>query len=254
MSPWANESDGPTKSSSTSSSPRRATASAGRGTGSTSSTTARRTATTRTSRARTPGRIATTSSARSTRTSRTPASCRSSSPATCCFPARRDGIEALGFIAAGPWDFIGHAEVPETKIDGKIARHLDRDDMVANTISTFCSAHRPLRAVPQSQVRSRSRRRITTACKRSSPRSTARTGSTTPIRRVDAARLTELDAPQGGIELERASKRSKQKPAKAGADAARRSNDARAPRATKAGQHARRSSATTATSRRSRTR
>ncbi len=56
------------------------------------------------------------------------------------FPATRDGIEALGFIAAGPWDYIGHAEVPETKTDGKIARHLDRDDMVANTIGTFCSA------------------------------------------------------------------------------------------------------------------
>ncbi|HSI12492.1 MAG TPA: DUF1553 domain-containing protein [Chthoniobacter sp.] len=56
------------------------------------------------------------------------------------FPNTRDGIEALGFIAAGPWDYIGHSEVPETKIDGKIARHLDRDDMVANTIGTFCSA------------------------------------------------------------------------------------------------------------------
>ena len=56
------------------------------------------------------------------------------------FPGTRDGIEALGFIAAGPWDYIGHAEVPETKTDGKIARHLDRDDMVANTIGTFCSA------------------------------------------------------------------------------------------------------------------
>ncbi len=55
------------------------------------------------------------------------------------FPDTRDGIEALGFIAAGPWDMIGHAEVPETKVDGKIARHLDRDDMVANTISTFNS-------------------------------------------------------------------------------------------------------------------
>ncbi len=55
------------------------------------------------------------------------------------FPSTRDGIEALGFIAAGPWDFIGHAEVPETKIDGKIARHLDRDDMVANTLQTFNS-------------------------------------------------------------------------------------------------------------------
>lgn len=55
------------------------------------------------------------------------------------YPDTVDGIEALGFIAAGPWDFIGHAEVPETKIDGKVARHLDRDDMVANTINTFCS-------------------------------------------------------------------------------------------------------------------
>jgi Protein of unknown function (DUF1549)/Protein of unknown function (DUF1553)/Planctomycete cytochrome C len=50
-----------------------------------------------------------------------------------------DGVTALGFISAGPWDLIGHAEVPETKLDGKIARHLDRDDMVQNTIGTFCS-------------------------------------------------------------------------------------------------------------------
>jgi mono/diheme cytochrome c family protein len=55
------------------------------------------------------------------------------------WPDTQDGVEALGFIAAGPWDSIGHAEVPETKVDGKIARHLDRDDMVANTINTFCS-------------------------------------------------------------------------------------------------------------------
>ncbi len=55
------------------------------------------------------------------------------------FPDSPDGVEALGFIAAGPWDFIGHAEVPESKIDGKLARHLDRDDMVANTIGTFAS-------------------------------------------------------------------------------------------------------------------
>ncbi|MBL9212926.1 MAG: DUF1553 domain-containing protein [Opitutaceae bacterium] len=55
------------------------------------------------------------------------------------FPETADGIEALGFISAGPWDFIGHAEVPESKIDGKLARHLDRDDMVANAIGTFSS-------------------------------------------------------------------------------------------------------------------
>lgn len=54
-------------------------------------------------------------------------------------PDTPDGMEALGFIAAGPWDFIGHEEVPESKIDGKVARHLDRDDMVVNTIQTFNS-------------------------------------------------------------------------------------------------------------------
>ncbi|MFO1439059.1 MAG: DUF1553 domain-containing protein [Verrucomicrobiaceae bacterium] len=55
------------------------------------------------------------------------------------YPGTVDGITALGFIAAGPWDYIGHAEVPETKLDGKIARHLDRDDMVQNAIGTVCS-------------------------------------------------------------------------------------------------------------------
>lgn len=55
------------------------------------------------------------------------------------FPGTQDGILGLGFIAAGPWDWIGHAEVPESKIDGKIARHTDRDEMVTNTLNTFCS-------------------------------------------------------------------------------------------------------------------
>ena len=55
------------------------------------------------------------------------------------FPGTADGILGLGFIAAGPWDWIGHAEVPESKIDGKVARHTDRDEMVSNTINTFCS-------------------------------------------------------------------------------------------------------------------
>jgi len=53
------------------------------------------------------------------------------------FPGTVDGVTALGFLAAGPWDFIGHAEVPEAKIDGKVARHLDRDDMVATALNTF---------------------------------------------------------------------------------------------------------------------
>ena len=55
------------------------------------------------------------------------------------WPNTEDGITATGFIAAGPWDFIGHAEVPESKIDGKVARNLDRDDIVTSTMNTFCS-------------------------------------------------------------------------------------------------------------------
>lgn len=55
------------------------------------------------------------------------------------FPGSADGILGLGFIAAGPWDFIGHVEVPESKIDGKVARHTDRDEMVSNTLNSFCS-------------------------------------------------------------------------------------------------------------------
>ncbi|MHC4879613.1 MAG: DUF1553 domain-containing protein [Planctomycetota bacterium] len=55
------------------------------------------------------------------------------------FPGDPDGILGLGFIAAGPWDFIGHVEVPEAKIDGKVARNLDRDEMVSSTLNTFCS-------------------------------------------------------------------------------------------------------------------
>lgn len=55
------------------------------------------------------------------------------------FPGAPDGILGLGFLAAGPWDFIGHVEVPESKLDGQVARNLDRDDMVSNVLNTFCS-------------------------------------------------------------------------------------------------------------------
>ena len=55
------------------------------------------------------------------------------------YPNTEDGILALGFLAAGPWDFIGHVEVPESKMDGKVARNLDRDDMVSNVLNSFCA-------------------------------------------------------------------------------------------------------------------
>jgi len=51
----------------------------------------------------------------------------------------REGIVATGFIAAGPWDYVGHTELPETKTDGLMARYNDRDDMLMTTMSTFQS-------------------------------------------------------------------------------------------------------------------
>jgi len=55
------------------------------------------------------------------------------------FPDQADGVIATGFIAAGPWDYVGHVELPESKTDGLIARYNDRDDMVMNTMSSFLS-------------------------------------------------------------------------------------------------------------------
>ena len=49
------------------------------------------------------------------------------------------GVVATGLIAAGPWDFVGHVELPESKTDGLIARYNDRDDMVTTATSTFLS-------------------------------------------------------------------------------------------------------------------
>lgn len=55
------------------------------------------------------------------------------------WPGDPDGIVALGFVAAGPWDFIAHTEVGEKKLDGRIAKHLDRDDMVSAVFNAFLS-------------------------------------------------------------------------------------------------------------------
>ncbi|MEY2428500.1 MAG: hypothetical protein QOJ40_1385, partial [Verrucomicrobiota bacterium] len=55
------------------------------------------------------------------------------------FPDEPEGVIALGFLAAGPWDLVGHVELPMEKTDGLIARYNDRDDMVMTTISTFQS-------------------------------------------------------------------------------------------------------------------
>jgi hypothetical protein len=55
------------------------------------------------------------------------------------FPQDPGGIVATGFIAAGPWDFVGHVELREGTVEKEKTRLLDRDDMVANTMSTFIS-------------------------------------------------------------------------------------------------------------------
>lgn len=46
---------------------------------------------------------------------------------------------ALGFLAAGPWDFVGQAELAEGTTDKKITRLLDRDDIVTQTMSALVS-------------------------------------------------------------------------------------------------------------------
>ncbi|WP_231612219.1 DUF1549 domain-containing protein [Novipirellula galeiformis] len=55
------------------------------------------------------------------------------------FPHSADGIIGLGFLAAGPWDLIGHVEVGEGKLDGRIAKHLDRDEMATAVFNVFMS-------------------------------------------------------------------------------------------------------------------
>ncbi|TVQ00871.1 MAG: DUF1549 domain-containing protein [Planctomycetaceae bacterium] len=55
------------------------------------------------------------------------------------YPGQPDGVLGLGFLAAGPWDFIGHVEVGEGKVDGRIAKHLDRDEMISAVYNVFAS-------------------------------------------------------------------------------------------------------------------
>ena len=54
-------------------------------------------------------------------------------------PDSADGIIATGFLAAGPWDFVGHQELREATTDKNLTRLLDRDDLVSQTMSTFAS-------------------------------------------------------------------------------------------------------------------
>ncbi|HEY3453528.1 MAG TPA: PSD1 and planctomycete cytochrome C domain-containing protein [Bryobacteraceae bacterium] len=55
------------------------------------------------------------------------------------FPDDPNATIALGFIAAGPWDYVGQVELREGTSDKKLTRDLDRDDMVTVTMSTMVS-------------------------------------------------------------------------------------------------------------------
>ena len=55
------------------------------------------------------------------------------------YPEDPQATVATGFVAAGPWDFVGHVELREGTVDKDITRTLDRDDMVANVMNTFTS-------------------------------------------------------------------------------------------------------------------
>jgi hypothetical protein len=55
------------------------------------------------------------------------------------FPDSPEAIVATGFIATGPWDESSLLNIMEDTVDKKIARYLDRDDMVTTAMSTFVS-------------------------------------------------------------------------------------------------------------------
>ena len=55
------------------------------------------------------------------------------------WPEDPKALVATGFLAAGPWDFVGHQELREGTVDKDTTRVLDRDDVVAQVVSTFTS-------------------------------------------------------------------------------------------------------------------
>ncbi len=110
------------------------------------------------------------------------------------YPNDPNGIAALGFLAAGPWDYIGHVEVGEGKLDGRIAKHFDRDEMLSAVFNVFMST-----TVQCAQCHHHKfdpiRMRTTTADKQSSRVSTERTEFTRfKCTRSTRSRATEARA------------------------------------------------------------
>ncbi|CAN5791122.1 DUF1549 and DUF1553 domain-containing protein [soil metagenome] len=54
-------------------------------------------------------------------------------------PDDPEGIIATGFLAAGPWDFVGHVELREGTVEKAKTRHYDRDEMLSGVMSAFVS-------------------------------------------------------------------------------------------------------------------
>ena len=55
------------------------------------------------------------------------------------YPGTADGVAGLGFIAAGPFDFVGQIEVGDGTMEKQRVRNIDRDDMVSVAANTFVS-------------------------------------------------------------------------------------------------------------------
>jgi hypothetical protein len=56
------------------------------------------------------------------------------------YPDDPAAITALGMISAGPWDESSLMAIMDDTVDKKVARYLDRDDMVTTVMSTFASS------------------------------------------------------------------------------------------------------------------
>ncbi len=55
------------------------------------------------------------------------------------WPDEPDGVVGVGFLAAGPFDWVGQIEVRNGTMEKRRVRNLDRDDMVVTVFNTFLS-------------------------------------------------------------------------------------------------------------------
>ena len=70
------------------------------------------------------------------------------------FPDDPQATVALGFLAAGPWDESSLRDIQENTLDRKIARYIDRDDMVSQRDEQLRQHDGAMCPLPRSQVRS----------------------------------------------------------------------------------------------------